>query len=75
MESVPHEDTVAIKAGSGAYAQIHIPLPDGKWIDEGDLNYTHQRAGRLCAGRGRLQLKEKNGGEVGCVVRGGPRAR
>ena len=54
---------VAIKQVPERDAPIHIAA-DGKWIDEGDLNYTINEPDAYALEEA-LQLKEKNGtGEV-----------
>ena len=53
---------VAVKQVPERDAQIAI-APDGKWIDEGDLNYTINEPDAYALEEA-LQLKEKNGGEV-----------
>jgi electron transfer flavoprotein beta subunit len=60
---------VAIKQVPERDAQIHI-APDGKWIDESDLNYAINEPDAYALEEA-LQLKEKNGGEV-VVVCAGP---
>ena len=60
---------VAIKQVPERDAQIHIAA-DGKWIDEGDLNYTINEPDAYALEEA-LQLKEKNGGEV-VVLCAGP---
>lgn len=61
---------VAIKQVPERDAPIHIAA-DGKWIDEGDLNYTINEPDAYALEEA-LQLKEKNGtGEV-VVVCAGP---
>ena len=60
---------VAIKQVPERDAQIHVAA-DGKWIDEGDLNYTINEPDAYALEEA-LQLKEKNGGEV-VVVCAGP---
>jgi len=61
---------VAIKQVPERDAPIHI-ASDGKWIDEGDLNYTINEPDAYALEEA-LQLKEKNGtGEV-IVVCAGP---
>lgn len=60
---------VAIKQVPERDAQIHV-ASDGRWIDEGDLNYTINEPDAYALEEA-LQLKEKNGGEV-VVVCAGP---
>ena len=60
---------VAIKQVPERDAQIHVAA-DGKWIDEGDLNYTINEPDAYALEEA-LQLKEKNGGEV-VVLCAGP---
>ena len=60
---------VAIKQVPERDAQITVAA-DGKWIDEGDLNYTINEPDAYALEEA-LQLKEKNGGEV-VVVCAGP---
>lgn len=60
---------VAIKQVPERDAQVRV-APDGKWIDESDLNYTINEPDAYALEEA-LQLKEKNGGEV-VVVCAGP---
>ncbi len=60
---------VAIKQVPERDAPVRIAA-DGKWIDEGDLNYTINEPDAYALEEA-LQLKEKNGGEV-IVVCAGP---
>jgi electron transfer flavoprotein beta subunit len=60
---------VAVKQVPERDAQIRVDA-DGKWIDEGDLNYTINEPDAYALEEA-LQLKEKNGGEV-VVVCAGP---
>jgi electron transfer flavoprotein beta subunit len=60
---------VAIKQVPERDAQIHVAA-DGKWIDEGDLNYAINEPDAYALEEA-LQLKEKNGGEV-VVLCAGP---
>jgi electron transfer flavoprotein beta subunit len=60
---------VAIKQVPERDAPVHVAA-DGKWIDEGDLNYTINEPDAYALEEA-LQLKEKNGGEV-IVVCAGP---
>jgi electron transfer flavoprotein beta subunit len=60
---------VAIKQVPERDAQIGIAA-DGKWIEEGDLNYTINEPDAYALEEA-LQLKEKNGGEV-IVMCAGP---
>jgi electron transfer flavoprotein beta subunit len=53
---------VAIKQVPERDAQIAV-APDGKWIEEGDLNYAINEPDAYALEEA-LQLKEKNGGEV-----------
>ena len=60
---------VAVKQVPERDAPIQV-AGDGKWIDEGDLNYTINEPDAYALEEA-LQLKEKNGGEV-VVVCAGP---
>jgi electron transfer flavoprotein beta subunit len=60
---------VAIKQVPERDAPVQV-AGDGKWIDEGDLNYTINEPDAYALEEA-LQLKEKNGGEV-VVVCAGP---
>jgi electron transfer flavoprotein beta subunit len=60
---------VAIKQVPERDAPVRIAA-DGRWIDEGDLNYTINEPDAYALEEA-LQLKEKNGGEV-IVVCAGP---
>ena len=60
---------VAVKQVPERDAQIQV-AGDGKWIDEGDLNYAINEPDAYALEEA-LQLKEKNGGEV-VVVCAGP---
>jgi electron transfer flavoprotein beta subunit len=60
---------VAIKQVPERDAPVHVAA-DGKWIDEGDLNYTINEPDAYALEEA-LQLKEKNGGEV-IIVCAGP---
>lgn len=62
---------VAIKQVPERDAQVHV-APDGKWIDESDLNYTINEPDAYALEEA-LQLKEKNGGEVVVVCAGSER--
>ena len=61
---------VAIKQVPERDAQIHVAA-DGKWIDEGDLNYTINEPDAYALEEA-LQLKEKNGSGEVVVVCAGP---
>src|SRR5260370_1257611 len=61
---------VAIKRVPERDAQIHVAV-DGKWIDEGDLNYTINEPDAYALEEA-LQLKEKNGSGEVVVVCAGP---
>ena len=61
---------VAIKQVPERDAQIHVAA-DGKWIDEGDLNYTINEPDAYALEEA-LQLKEKNGSGEVIVVCAGP---
>jgi electron transfer flavoprotein beta subunit len=59
---------VAIKQVPERDAQIAV-APDGKWIEEGDLNYAINEPDAYALEEA-LQLKEKNGGEVVALCAG-----
>lgn len=61
---------VAIKQVPERDAPVHIAA-DGKWIDEGDLNYTINEPDAYALEEA-LQLKEKNGAGEVIVVCAGP---
>jgi electron transfer flavoprotein beta subunit len=61
---------VAIKQVPERDAPIHVAA-DGKWIDEGDLNYTINEPDAYALEEA-LQLKEKNGSGEVIVVCAGP---
>src|SRR5260370_1378700 len=61
---------VAIKQVPERDAHIHVAA-DGKWIDEGDLNYTINEPDAYALEEA-LQLKEKNGSGEVVVVCAGP---
>lgn len=61
---------VAIKQVPERDAPVHIAA-DGKWIDEGDLNYTINEPDAYALEEA-LQLKEKNGAGEVVVVCAGP---